>query len=139
MAIETKAEIIAKRAARLLTALDSEGYQLCVQTRRELAAALALPADEETQAPGVELDAPMPARRDRKPAPLVKFMLTDASLEWVQYQAGVKDDGRKAFKDFHGHAPRAGFRLFMCHPDTAWDGAGGYSIPAGEWAPIQVL
>jgi hypothetical protein len=100
--------------------------------------AAALEANTE-ETPDFEADAaPKPERRNRTKIPDVRFMLTDASLNWVQYDA-AKTDGRTAFKDFHGRAPRAGFMVYMCHKGTAWDGAGGYSIPSGEWAPVRVL
>lgn len=54
-------------------------------------------------------DALNAAAAETKDAPLVKFMLTDKTLDWVQYQADVKE-GRQAFRDFHGRALARGGR-----------------------------
>lgn len=82
-------------------------------------------------------------KREKGEAPALRFFMQDG-LDWVSYTAKAGDDverdGRAFFKGYHKRAPRKGFRLFMCHPDTKWDGVGGYSVPAvGGWAPVRVL
>ncbi len=81
--------------------------------------------------------------------PAFRVMMQDG-LDWVSYtpaqpgesdgrEAGLEGDGRAVFREFHGRKPRAGFRVFLCHHDTRWDGVGGYTVPRDGWKPVRVL
>lgn len=107
--------------------------------------------DEETArqiAAALNVAETAPATQDGG-APRFRIMMQDG-LDWVAYtpaqpqegdggDAGREGDGRAVFREFHGRKPRAGFRLFLCHPDTRWDGIGGYTVPKDGWRPQRVL
>lgn len=67
------------------------------------------------------------------------LMLTDlTTLDWVQVKSGDIDAAREAFKKFHGREVGRQFAVYACHPETKWDGAGGFTVPAGQWCPVLV-
>lgn len=78
------------------------------------------------------------ATKTRKAQPFA-IMLTDLdTLDWVMIQKGGLDEARIKFNSFHKKPCGKNFAAYACHPDTKWDGAGGYSIPHGEFAPVLV-
>ncbi len=75
----------------------------------------------------------------RRAKPPFKIMLTDAStLDWVCVGPEKAGKVKEFFKEFHGKPLSNRWIMFICHPETTWDGAGGYTVPAGQWAPVMV-
>lgn len=79
------------------------------------------------------MDKPMAGKIKRQEVPF-SLMLSDKRLNWVMVKGG--EDVRAAFKKFHGYAPGREAVLVICHPETKWDGIGGYSVPRGAWLPV---
>lgn len=80
------------------------------------------------------------ANKARQQVPFA-LMMVDDKLNWIQIKEGEAKRGIKAliskFEEFHGYKPSK-TKVFICHPETKWDGIAGYSIPQGAWAPVEV-
>lgn len=68
--------------------------------------------------------------------PPFSIMLTDGKLDWIMVKP--PNDPFAAFQEYHGRKPKGQLAIVVCHPETKWDGAGGFAIPEGEWTPVVV-
>lgn len=68
--------------------------------------------------------------------PPFRWFMQDYKMNWVM--ADANEDVRVVFEEFHGYTARKPYLVMVCHPETKWDGIGGYTIPQGEWMPVKV-